>query len=122
MRIALDIDDTITRHPQFFAFLSKALIDSDHKVYIISYRQGQEEVKADLAGYGISFTKLVLPSNDDLDHEGFYQWKATACRRLGIEVFFEDMPEVVNELDANVLALVPFDADLGRLTYIEEQE
>jgi hypothetical protein len=32
------------------------------------------------------------------------------------------MPEVVNELDPNILALGPFDADLGRLTYIENQE
>ncbi len=45
--------------------------------------------------------------------------EATVCRRLGIEVFFEDMPEVVNKLDPDVLALVPFDADLGRLTYID---
>ena len=120
MRIALDIDDTITRHPQFFAFLSKALVDSGHEVYIISYRQGQQEVEADLAALGISFTEVVLPSDEDLDREGFYEWKAVACRRLGIEIFFEDMPEVINELDPSILALVPFDADLGRLTYINE--
>lgn len=122
MRVALDIDDTITRHPEFFAFLSKALIDSGNEVYIISYRQGQQEVEADLAVYGISFTEVVLPTTEDLGREGFYEWKAATCRRLGIEVFFEDMPEVVNELDSNVLALVPFDPDLGRLTYVEKLE
>lgn|GEM_PF-1056982 len=120
MRVALDIDDTITRHPEFFAFLSKALIDSGNEVYIISFRQGQEEVEADLAAYGISFTEVILPTNEDLEREGFYEWKAVTCRRLGIEIFFEDMPEVVNKLDPHVLALVPFDADLGRLTYVEE--
>jgi len=121
MRVALDIDDTITRHPRFFAFLSKALIRAGHSVYIISYRQGQEEVEADLAAFGISFTEVVLPSSEDLAREGFYEWKAAACKRLGVEVFFEDMPEVINELDKSVVAFVPFDAGLGRLTYVEEQ-
>jgi len=113
MCVALDIDGTITRHPQFFAFLSKALIDSGHAVYIISFRGGQEEVEADLASLGISFTEVVLPTSEDIGREGFYGWKASVCRRLGIEVFFEDMPEVINALDRNVLALVPFDAELG---------
>ena len=82
----------------------------------------QQEVEADLASYGIAFTEVVLPKGEDLTREGFYAWKAATCRRLGIEVFFEDMPEVVNELDPSVLALVPFDPNLGRLMYIEQQE
>ena len=48
--------------------------------------------------------------------------KAATCQRLGIGVVLEDMPEVVNDLDANILAFVPFDADLGRLTYVEQQQ
>ena len=48
--------------------------------------------------------------------------KAATCQRLGIGVVLEDMPEVVNDLDANILAFVPSDADLGRLTYVEEQD
>ena len=79
----LAIDDTITRHKEFFAFLSNALIDSGNQVYIISYRQGQREVEADLAAYGISFTEVVLPTSEEL-REGFYERIATACRRLGV--------------------------------------
>ena len=122
MRVALDIDDTITRHPIFFSFLSNALVDSGHEVYIISYREGQEDVETDLAADGISFTEVVLPTPDDLDRDGFYGWKAATCRRLGVEVFFEDMPEVVNELDTDVLAFVPYDADLGGLRYVDQPE
>ena len=34
MRVALDIDDTITLHPEFIAFLSNALLAAGHGVYI----------------------------------------------------------------------------------------
>ena len=42
MKVALDIDDTITRCPDFFAFLSKALKDAGHHVYVVSYRADRD--------------------------------------------------------------------------------
>jgi len=119
MRVALDIDDTITRHPEFFALVSKALIDAGHAVYVISYREGQDEVEGDLREMGIAFTEVILPAAGELVEQGFYEWKANVCKRLEIGIFFEDMPEVVNELDQSTLGLVPFDPALGRLTYVE---
>ena len=86
------------------------------------YRQEKRELDADLAAFGIWFTELVLPTNEDLGCGGFCEWKATACHRLDVESFFVEMPEGANGVDPNVLAFVPFDADPGRLTYLEKQE
>ena len=42
MVVAFDIDDTISRHPQFFAFLTQALIAAGHKVLIITFRSDRQ--------------------------------------------------------------------------------
>jgi len=123
MRVALDIDDTITRCPQFFSFISKALIAAGHDVFVISYRLDHEEVEQQLKSeYDIAFNKVILPTSEELDREGFFGWKANACRRLNIDIFFEDMPEVINELDPSVVAFMPYDAELGKVAYIEPPE
>jgi hypothetical protein len=117
MNVALDIDDTITRHPEFFAFLSKALKAAGHNVYVISYRADYDFTKIELAEYGIVYDELILAADLDLDVQGFYKWKAEMCDRLKIDVFFEDMPEVANELSDSTVCFLPFDRDLGRITY-----
>jgi hypothetical protein len=124
MHIAFDIDDTITRCPQFFSIISKALRASGHKVYIISYREDREFAEEDLAEHGITFDELVLPSEQELHRstsqtwkQEAAQWKAEVCRRLGVEVFFEDMPEVINALDAQTQAFMAVDPSLGRVKY-----
>ena len=62
MRVAFDIDDTITRCPDFFAVISQALMAAGHDVYIISYRSGRGVVEQELEGYGIRFRDVILPS------------------------------------------------------------
>ena len=121
MRIGIDIDDTITRCPEFFALISRALVAGGHEVYVISYREGQEAVRAELGGWGIAYSDVVLPTNEELDNAGFYEWKVQTCRRLKIDVLFEDMPEVINRLDDSVVAFMPYDADLGQVTYQDTQ-
>ena len=37
MVIGIDIDDTITRNPQFFAILSSAFVKAGHRVIIITF-------------------------------------------------------------------------------------
>ena len=39
---------------------------------------------------------------------------------LGVEVFFDDMPEIVNRLGSDVLGLLVRDPDLGELGLLEE--
>jgi hypothetical protein len=123
MRVALDIDDTITRCPPFFSLISKALIAAGHQVFVISYRMDQEAVEQELRHvYDLAFSEVILPTSQELDREGFYNWKANACRRLEIDIFFEDMPEVINELDPSVVAFMPYDAYFGKVTYVEQPE
>jgi hypothetical protein len=62
MRIAFDIDDTITRCPQFFAVVSKALMAAGHKVYIVSHREDRGFTEEDLAEYCVCFNELILPT------------------------------------------------------------
>ena len=120
MNVALDIDDTITRCPEFFAFLSKALKNAGHSVYVISFRADYDSTADDLADYGVVYDELVLAADLDLDIEGFYKWKAEMCRRLKIDVFFEDMPEVAREVDEATVCFVPIDPDPSRMIYITE--
>ena len=39
MVIGLDIDGTITRHPEFFAFISQALVQGGHRLVVITFRK-----------------------------------------------------------------------------------
>jgi hypothetical protein len=124
MQIALDIDDTITRCPEFFAFLSKAMLAAGHKVYIISYREDREFSEEDLAGHGIVFDELILPTEQEMQRrnaENWRQeasrWKAEVCRRFGIDVLFDDMPEVVNALGKDTVAFMTVDPSLGKVGY-----
>lgn len=48
MIIAFDIDDTITRHPPFFAVLSRALVEAGHQVLIITFRDDPTVTAEDL--------------------------------------------------------------------------
>ena len=49
MKIALDIDYTNTRHTEFFAVITEALVSNGHEVFIITFRQEFAQAKADLA-------------------------------------------------------------------------
>ena len=112
MRVALDIDETITKHPEFFAFLSKALMDAGHRVFIVTFRWHREETERDLAQMGISYHELHLEEDQEVfRHTGFYEWKANKCRELGVDVLFEDMTPVAHLLDGDVLTFVPYDKD-----------
>lgn len=121
LRIGLDIDDTITRCPAFFALLSKALVEAGHEVHVISYREERRETEEELREHGIRYTSLTLTDGVDFGKEKFFQWKARMCKELEIDILFEDMPEVINELDGSTIAFVAFDPELGRIDYREKE-
>ena len=120
MRIAFDIDDTITRHPEFFRFLSGALKAAGHQIFVITYREGLEDTEAELADYGIEYDELILATEEQLRDVDFFEWKAQVCRAKEIDVFFEDMPEVLNRLDRSTMACMVVDPDLGQVTYKDD--
>ncbi|TVQ33604.1 MAG: hypothetical protein EA376_01740 [Phycisphaeraceae bacterium] len=109
MVIGLDIDDTITRHPAFFAFLSKALIKAGHKVVIITFRVDREMTEADLLEWGIAYSELVLGATDDVLSSGVDEWKASVCEKHGVEVFFEDDPHVLSHVNTAVTCFMAID-------------
>jgi hypothetical protein len=84
MKIAFDVDDTITQHPKLFSILAESLIASGHEVFVISdapelYREDRLRI---LRENHIPYTKLVLTG----DKRGY-------CLQNDIEYLFDDCSE-----------------------------
>ncbi len=107
MKVALDIDDTITRHPAFFAFLSKALLDAGHEVVILTFREDRASTAADLAGWGIVYTHLITSTLDAHFKHGVNAWKGAMCKQHRIDLFFEDSMEVLRHVDGGTVCFSP---------------
>jgi hypothetical protein len=112
MIIALDIDDTITRHPEFFSLLTKSLSDGGHTVLIITYREGREETEEDLQGWGIAYDTLITATSQKLLEHGVNEWKAAVCREHDVEIFFEDDSAVLEHIDGSVFCLMPINQEM----------
>jgi hypothetical protein len=107
MNVALDIDGTITRMPEFFAFLSHAVRAAGGKVYVVTSRAVDAAVQTrhELQSYGIELDELfIIPEGTNripCPHAGldWYQrhlWqKVFACLQRDVHVVFEDDPKVV---------------------------
>ena len=89
MKVALDIDGTISEHPEFFAVLSAAFRTAGHQVVVLTYRDPAraDATKAQLREWGIGFDDLVIA--DSLDAKG------QLCDLLGIDLFFDDQDECI---------------------------
>lgn len=89
MNIALDIDGTISDHPEFFSVLSSGLRAAGHRVYVLTYRDPArvEATKAQLAGWGVGFDELVIASS--------LQDKGPLCGKHAIDVLFDDQDECI---------------------------
>jgi hypothetical protein len=121
MIVALDVDGTITRNPPFFALLSGALKAAGHEVIILTFREDRDALAADLAEWGIAYGRLITATTTDLLAGGPDEWKARVCRELGVDVFFEDVPEVLERLDDSVLAFLPVDRRKHRLDHLSAE-
>jgi hypothetical protein len=108
MVVAFDIDDTISRHPQFFAFLTQALIAAGHKVLIITFRSDRLATESDLRDWGIGWTTLITSTLEACLETGVDEWKSSECRKAGVGVFFEDDPNVLKHIDPNTVCLQPY--------------
>lgn len=116
MRIGIDIDDTITRIPDFFAFLSRVLLEAKHEVHIITYRSpdSRKRTEKQLLEFGISYTKLhIWPGTMD-GHE----WKGKIATELMLDIMFENDPRNLVHMPDRIqkfLLCNPQEVDLGRL-------
>jgi hypothetical protein len=119
MVIALDIDDTITRHPAFFALISQALIQAGHRVLIITFRDeaGRADTEADLDGWGIAYDELICWSMASCDLAEVDAWKAAVCRAHGVEIFFEDDANVLAHVDEETVCMQPFSAERDDISW-----
>ncbi|HNO78713.1 MAG TPA: hypothetical protein PKN33_11690 [Phycisphaerae bacterium] len=114
MRIGLDIDGTITRAPEFFAFLSKVLMAAGHHVAVVTHRMDRRLTEEELAEYGVQYHELILP--EEFDHE-IAEWKIEAFEKMQPDIVFEDMLDVVNGLSKSIVSFVPLSHKQGELQY-----
>lgn len=96
MKIALDLDNTITASEQsieFFGVLTHLLI-GEHEIHIITNRQPEteHEVAQELDALGIEYSQIVITAD-----------KARFINSNGIQIFFEDTDEYFLELGSDVL-------------------
>lgn len=109
MIIALDIEDTITRRPEFFATITKALRNDGHRIIIITFRLDRAATTDDLERWAIHYDELVTCSLDEhLEHD-LEAWKGRVCRERGVDIFFEDNPAVLRHVDPSVACFMPVD-------------
>src|SRR5262245_7783090 len=97
MRVALDIDGTISEHPAFFAFLASAVRGQGHWVVVLTYRDPAraEATRAQLAAWGVAFDELVFAPS--------LEAKGALCGQHAIDLFFDDQDECLVAVPASVL-------------------
>ena len=97
MKVALDIDGTISEHPEFFAVLSVALRAAGHRVLVLTYRDPArvEATKAQLARWGIEFDELVIAES--------LEGKGQLCAAHEVDLFFDDQDECIAAVPEGVL-------------------
>lgn len=112
MRVALDIDGTITEKPEFFSLLSRAVRREGGMVIVVTSRLGtpeaEKETRKELLAWKIEFDELIFlpPAGDPrrltCPHEGLdwyekYLWqKVKVCLDRSVDLVFEDDPKVIS--------------------------
>ncbi|HZY87937.1 MAG TPA: hypothetical protein VFE78_24090 [Gemmataceae bacterium] len=97
MKVALDIDGTISEHPEFFAMLSAALRAAGHHVLVLTFRDPARDAatREQLAAWGVVFDELVIA--------GSLEAKGELCGAYGVDLFFEDQDECIAAVPERVV-------------------
>lgn len=102
IKLGLDMDDTVTDAPRWFAARLRDLRSRGGRVWIISSRSDLPEVRAftatQLRNWEIEVDGIILQPQDpapdapaDLDWFSRSLWfKVSACRELGIDLMVDD--------------------------------
>lgn len=100
MRIGIDLDDTISEIPAFFAVVTTALIGQGHQVHILTFRDPDllEDTRAELATLGISYTAIHVPG----DNRSAAEWKRSIVTEARIDLMIDDSPEVLAAMPPGV--------------------
>jgi uncharacterized HAD superfamily protein len=97
MKVALDIDGTISEHPGFFAVLSSALRAAGHQVLVLTYRDPAraDATRAQLVSWRVEFDELVIAHS--------LESKGELCDVHGVDLFFDDQDECIVSVPDHVL-------------------
>jgi len=97
MKVALDIDGTISERPAFFALLSAALRAAGHAVVVLTYRDPATAAatRAQLTAWGVVFDDLVIA--------GSLEAKGELCGAHGVDLLFDDQDECIASVPEGVL-------------------
>ena len=84
MKIAIDLDGTISEYPDFFKLFTKTMQKAGCRIYIVTDRpQGSEEqVAEELKNYGITYDFIEITSD-----------KARYILKKNINVLYDDTDE-----------------------------
>lgn len=93
MKIAVDLDGTISEYPEFFKVFTKAMCEGGCKIYVVTDRPpGTEDVVAyELQRYGITYDEIKITSE-----------KSQYILKEGIKVLFDDVDQYFLDLPAEV--------------------
>ena len=96
MKIALDLDNTITAYPKYFSLFSKAMKKVGCQIYILTNREPntKDEIKNELNKLKITYDFIKITAN-----------KAQYILEQKINVFIEDTDEYFVNLPEEVLVL-----------------
>ena len=106
MKIGIDVHGVITDYPEFFSVLTRALIEEEHEVHIITGKSVIDgKIKDKLKLFDIAYTRIFSIVDSEIEkgtevrhtEEGIWMseaiWnsaKANYCRAQGIDMMFDD--------------------------------
>ena len=90
LRLGLDWDDTVTDYPAAFGLLCRAF----GSVVIITLNQGVTVAEAERR-LGCRIERIEYCPDDVVIGGTSHIWKAETCRRLGVDLMFDDDLDVV---------------------------
>jgi hypothetical protein len=98
MKIAIDLDNTITEFPKFFSLFSRAIRKEGCQVHIVTNREEgtEKDVVQELQDYGILYDVVKITED-----------KAKYIHEQGIEVFFDDTDENFLDIPDTVAVFKP---------------
>ena len=75
IKIGIDIHGMIDYDPEFFAILSKTLVESGHQIHVMTGSEIQPAIIAELRGYGIYWTHLFSISDYYKNKPDIQMWR-----------------------------------------------
>jgi len=93
IKIAVDLDGTISEYPEFFKLFTKAMSQAGCKIYIVTDRPPgtEKNVTEQLQSYGITYETIEITGQ-----------KSEYILKEGIGVLFDDVDDYFVDLPAEV--------------------